>query len=788
MLFAFMCGGFILGIAFASFDAPWWVGGGVLGLGCWVWSRLSRNSDVRRNFVYVFFSIIFSLLGSWRYQVIQPTLHSVSMIADKEMRTLEGTIVRIQESEYGIRLTLNDIVAQGRKFEDRILVRVPLFSESSLGERVSIDCALKRPEPFEGFAYDRYLAAKDIQATCSTREVPFVLEDERGIWMAFLRTVYGINRFSIAMIDRVFPDPHAQLLAGLLLGDDAFSEVWSERFLRTGTSHIVAASGSNVALVVMLVLGGMFRACISRKYATAFALFGILCFVFLAGAESAVTRAGIMASFVVISRVLGRASSVRNVLLCTVCIMLFDEPRILRDDIGFQLSVLSTIGLIFWANTFIEYVSFVPERFGLREGFATTLAATLATLPVTLFSMGQISFVGPLANLLVLPLLPLAMGLGTLATIVGMVHGEIGRWIAFPAWWILDTILMILRELSSLSFVYVEVVWWKVVFGVLGVGGGVWIMHLVLRVLHVDRLLAFRGKNLQEEHRKEDKVNAGAVLVPCLFVVLFFISFAQHVIRDGWFSSSVRVWVFDVGQGDAIFIDTPEKDVVIDGGPSPILREKIGMMLPWFDRHLDYVFVTHPHADHVVGLVSLLEHYGVSLVGESGQGCSSSDCRAFDEVVHISSAILAGEVFELAHGITLRAVWPQENYGNKKLSDPNDGSLVFVLETPHGSMLLTGDAGIEEEHLFIPLLPENIEVLKVGHHGSSTSTSLELLEAIRPEYGIISLGEDNSYGHPHEEAIQHLLKYHVEFFQTNLSGDMKVEFGEEGVEVTSWRL
>ena len=268
-----------------------------------------------------------------------------------------------------------------------------------------------------------------------------------------------------------------------------------------------------------------------------------------------------------------------------------------------------------------------------------------------------------------------------------------------------------------------------------------------------------------------------------LIMITLLIAFSQPLPQPG-----VTVWVFDVGQGDGIFIDTPEEDVVIDGGPSFVMREKIGMVLPWQDRSLAYVFATHPHADHIVGLVPLFVHYDVRLFGESGQGCSSVECKAVSHVAPSPRGIHAGDVFVLAHDVALRAVWPESFYEGEKISDPNDGSLVFLLETPYGSMLLTGDAGVEQEEQFLSLLPDSVDVLKVGHHGSRTSTSDELLSVLHPRIAIISLGEDNSFGHPHEEMVDRLEKYGVQVYRTDLLGDIRVQFRKEGIFADAFSL
>lgn len=776
-VFAVLCGGFIAGIAVESFALPWWVasfGFCFVSVFSFLTKKVSYQARDFFGFVLVFF--IASFVGAWRYVEVQPTMWSVAMVADGEKREIEGTIVRISESESNLKLTLAQVSIGGEIRENRVLVKTSLFADVAVGERASVLCSLERPEAFEDFAYDRYLAAKDILATCTSPGLPFVLgEDER--WrVKMLAKIDRLHEFIVQQIDVVLPDPHAQLLAGLLIGDDAFSQTWKEWFLRTGTSHIVAASGSNVALTVSLILTVFFSAGIRRRSATIFVLFGIAMFVLLAGGESAVLRAGIMATLVVIARVTGRASSVRNVMLCTVCVMLWFEPRILRDDVGFQLSVLSTMGLVWWSKALSDRLSFLPEKFGIREGFATTLAATFATLPVTVFGMGQVSLVGPIANLLVLPLLPFAMATGAFAVVVGMILPMAGRFVAFPAWWILDTVLMVLRELSALPFVYIEVKSW--VLDVLLSFGG--IVAGVVR--YVSRFVRIR----KDPDMRRDL--ALRVLPFVLFGSLFITSFAQHVTRDGWFSSDVRVWVFDVGQGDGIFIDTSGKDVVIDGGPSLVMREKIGTVFPWFDRQVDYVFLTHPHADHLVGLVPIFENYSVDFFGESEQGCTSVECRVLYDVVFESRSVSAGDIFVLAPDVTLRAIWPEAPYRHQKLSDPNDGSLVFLLETAHSSMLFTGDAGVAQEEQFLSLLPDSIDVLKIGHHGSRTSTSDMLLSVITPSIGVISLGEENLFGHPHNEVVDRLSEHGTETYRTDVFGDIRVEFGKGGVRVDTFRL
>ncbi|MBP9827603.1 MBL fold metallo-hydrolase [Patescibacteria group bacterium] len=241
----------------------------------------------------------------------------------------------------------------------------------------------------------------------------------------------------------------------------------------------------------------------------------------------------------------------------------------------------------------------------------------------------------------------------------------------------------------------------------------------------------------------------------------------------------VCVWVFDIGQGDAIYIDGQDYDLVIDGGPTDMVVEKIGAILyPW-DTSIDATLMTHPDADHMNGLAHLLGRYRILNVFDSLQAGSSAEYAAYEELSGPRrQGLHAGDRLELGGGAYLEIVYPEQTFDRNKLSDPNGASIIAILHVGDQAMLLTGDAGVEQEREIVNSLPD-IDVLKVGHHGSRTSTSAELLEAAKPEIAIIPAGKDNDYGHPHPDVVDRLLEYGVTVYQTNLHGDIRIDFGQE---------
>lgn len=233
----------------------------------------------------------------------------------------------------------------------------------------------------------------------------------------------------------------------------------------------------------------------------------------------------------------------------------------------------------------------------------------------------------------------------------------------------------------------------------------------------------------------------------------------------------LTVWVFAVGQGDAIFIDGPERQVLIDGGPDQSVLPKLSRAMFPTDRYIDDIILTHPHADHLVGILPVLERYEVGQVFDSGQGYGTADFFRFHELAPNVQPIVAGQVIDLGDGATLEIVFPKTSYEGEKLDDPNDGSVMALLTYGETTMFFTGDAGVAEEaELTLP----HVDVLKVGHHGSRTSTSPEFLSMITPDAAVVSVAAENDYGLPDEDVIDRLMHVVSALYLTSMHGDIRV--------------
>lgn len=229
----------------------------------------------------------------------------------------------------------------------------------------------------------------------------------------------------------------------------------------------------------------------------------------------------------------------------------------------------------------------------------------------------------------------------------------------------------------------------------------------------------------------------------------------------------------DVGQGDAIFVTSPSgKHLVIDGGPSAVLLEDISQALPLTKRTIDIVLATHYDADHITGLISLLQKYHVkNIVLTKNQGDTKTFSTFFDAVeeeVSQGAHLYYGErgdEIELGDGTRLTILFPTRTLPPNV--DSNDASITTLLTYGEHTVLLTGDLSEKYEgKLISEFLPQNVTIFKAGHHGSKYSSGKQLLSYIKPEYVVISAGKDNTYGHPNPDALERLEKYSKEIIST----------------------
>lgn len=253
-------------------------------------------------------------------------------------------------------------------------------------------------------------------------------------------------------------------------------------------------------------------------------------------------------------------------------------------------------------------------------------------------------------------------------------------------------------------------------------------------------------------------------------VILFLVSFILWIRVLSTDSGVLTFSALDVGQGDALFIESPTGiQVLIDAGPGRTVTKELSKVMSLFDRHVDMIVITNPDRDHYEGFFSFLDKYKTDVVLRSGTNQDSELYKSLEQKIDnkkIPKIIgLRGQVVDLGGGAYLHILFPDRDVSG--LSS-NDGSLVMRLIYGKTSVMLQGDSTSKIEDYLISLDEEALDsdILKTGHHGSRTSTGDKYVKVVSPKWAIISAGKDNSYGHPHEEVVDTLNKYKVEILGT----------------------
>ncbi|MBU0546967.1 MAG: ComEC/Rec2 family competence protein [Patescibacteria group bacterium] len=268
----------------------------------------------------------------------------------------------------------------------------------------------------------------------------------------------------------------------------------------------------------------------------------------------------------------------------------------------------------------------------------------------------------------------------------------------------------------------------------------------------------------------------------CFLIFLAYFNILVWIIVFDLTQNNLKVIFFDVGQGDSIFIETPQKhQILIDGGPDSSVLEKLGQNMPFYDRTLDLIILTHPEHDHFFGLFDVLKNYQVKNILWTGVLKNTAEFKEWERLIQeedtqIKIARAGQRIYEdknYSKAVDILVLYPFENLEGEEMTNVNDTSIIIKLFFKQNSFLFCGDVSKSVEHKLIDKnIDIDVDILKIAHHGSKNSTSEEFLKKVLPDLAIISVGSDNSYGHPTPEVLVLLEKYDIKLLRTDISGDI----------------
>ncbi|MBD3311292.1 MAG: DUF4131 domain-containing protein [Candidatus Magasanikbacteria bacterium] len=423
-----------------------------------------------KKIMFCLLCLLFLLLGISRYLISFPP-DSFKQIShyNGEKKEIIGFIAAEPDVRMdGVRYILKvQEFEKGGRVRGKVYFKYNLYPRFNYGDKLKIKCSLRTPEPIEtdegrDFRYDMYLARYRVFSLCREPVIEKIGEEEGNM---ILRGIFSLKRVVAERINKLWHEPHASFMAGLLYGYRGGLGSLNELFSRTGVTHIVAISGYNITIIATIFITICLNLYIPRKKAFWVISVGIILFVLFAGASASVVRAGIMGIIVLLAKQVGRMSGVGNVMILTCVLMCFQNPFVLIWDAGFQLSFISTLGLVYLTPSIEKYFIRVPEFLSLRESLVSTLSAITATLPLILFQFGRLSVVAPIVNILILWILPILMALGFFAVMATFVFNPLAQILAWLSWLGLSYIIVVVKWFAELEFAAVDlqVPWWGMV-------------------------------------------------------------------------------------------------------------------------------------------------------------------------------------------------------------------------------------------------------------------------------------------------------------------------------------
>ena len=602
------------------------------------------------------------------------------------------------------------------------------------GQRVAADLRLRPAMGFRNpgvFDYGAHLTREGIHVVATGRGDRIEpVDDAAPPWPVRVR------RRAVEAMTRALPPTSAALLTGLLLGDRTrLPPEIDDAFRRAGVYHVLAVSGFNVALLASSVFTALLVVQAGRRVAAGVAIAAVIAFACVVGPEPSVLRATIMGVLVLTAILLERDAFVMNSLALAALVILAFRPSDLRDP-GFQLSFAATAGIV---------LAPLPRGL-LAAAIGVSLAAQLAVLPVTLAHFNQVSTIGVVANLAVVPLAAVATILGLIA-IAGSTLSESAGTVLFDAVWpVLVAMRAVVRVAASVpgAVVHLPAPPWTAIAAyaaALALGLLAWRLRATLR-----RARALAGGAL-------------ALLVAAVAIT------AWPVVTPG--DGRLRVIVLDVGQGDAIVVETPDRRAVLidagNGGPMRLdAGERVVAPFLWnrgFLR-LAATVTTHGHTDHVGGMAAVRRLFPV---GADWSDEEPPGRRWLGGVMITTSVASSGP------------------------ASRNDASLLVRLELGLASFLRASDISARAEGgLLASGAPLGATVLKVPHHGARGSSSAAFLRAVHPDVAVISVGARNAYGHPAAETLQRLAAAGAAIYRTDRDGAVIVETDGRQLTVATW--
>lgn len=554
----------------------------------------------------------------------------------------------------------------------------------------------------------------------------------------------------------LLPKEHVGILEGMIIGDTSYvSDEVKNNFRDSGISHLLAVSGSNVAYILILCKFA-FEKIFGRNTSNFLTIVFIVLFSILSGMSASVVRAAIMAIVIILSEFLiQKPNTYASISFSALLILLYNPITIY--DVGFVLSFSGTIGIVIFSKKISELLE---SKIKIDKGkiigkiiavfvetLSVTLSAQIVVTPITLYYFNTFSCVSILANLIIVPATGSITIVGIIMYVTSLVCVPMAKIISYFIYSIISFVIFVASLFAQIP------------------GSSVLLPTPSIFIILMYYIIVYNLFFV-----KNKKVYVILLTTISVLIIMKFIP-----------NKYINVNMIDVGQGDAIYIETAKgKTVLVDSGGTEGSDYDIGenILVPYIlDRGkvcIDYAFLSHMHEDHIEGIYAVIQKLKLKnlIIGKH-----ETDNELYSKVVELANKYNVN-IIEVKQGDELIIDGVIFDVISAKENDKNVNNMSLILRMTYGeiSMLFTGDAEKElEESINV-----KTNILKVSHHGSKTSSTEEFLKKNMPQVALISVGENNSYGHPNKEVLERLKKINAYIYRTDLNGEIYMRLYKNG--------
>lgn len=641
---------------------------------------------------------------------------------------------------------------------EKIVLNVSGKKVLSIGETISFNGELKLPKENSNpklFNYRLNLKTEKIYTTMSVREHSITEIDNENIDLRY-RVKSKFTDIIVNTFDTYLSEKNSSLLSSIFLGQSSYlSSEDIDVYREMGLAHLLAVSGLHIGIISGFISFLLSNLGIKRRINILITLSTIWTYGYLIGFPPSILRSSIMFTILYYSQLIHEPYDSINSVSFAMFILLLINPYYIFN-LGFQLSFAATFSIIIFSPR-IRY-RFYPYNNKVVQSLASILGVQIGLLPFQAYYFNNINPLSIIANLIIIPIISLALILGFLMIICTNFH-----YLNIGIGFILENLLnfegMILHWIEGISINAFKVFSPEIITAII-----FYIMVMIIfDIIHIKKF--------------------NKILVKVLSYYLIFLTIVN--IYSTVNSKTTELHFIDVGQGDAILIRTRRADYLMDTGGSFFGNYNIaeGITYAYLEKlginRLNGLFITHFDADHSQGLPLLLDNLDVDYI-------FSSYLPEDEEVLHsinsndTKSIILKeNDRLKLDNSTTLDIVWPRDISN----LNSNNNSLVSILKTNGTNILLTGDIEREAEYFIKDKIIDPIDIIKVPHHGSNTSSTDEFLQRVRPKKAIIQVGRNNLYNHPSDEVLDRYTLYDTIIYRTDDMGLVKLVLDEDNYEI-----